>query len=334
MPEIKQIIVIGLGKQMTKDHLPAIQKRQDLEIAALVEPNLDTLSKYTDELNVPGYKSLDDALKHVKPDLAVISIPHVNYMSNLEMLAKRHIHTLKEKPMAMTFDEAKKIADLYQSHKTYLQICVQRRFSNIHKISKLLINEIGRVYSLYAEYTLNLKVLGSETLGWRADKNISGGGAALDLGYHTIDLLTYLFGTPDSMYAKLNYNSLPGDYTIDDSMKAMMTYRDGEINANILTTKIFGQKGERIRIFGDSGFVYIDNRKVTLLNRDLEELESHTFNTKEHEVDSQLEYFINSSNNPIMSNIDNNHMLKDQLIDMKIIDAIYKSDESGKVIKL
>lgn len=331
---MKNIIIIGLGKQMVKDHLPAILKRDDIKIVALVEPDKSKLAEYSKELDVKGYPQLDKALSENDVDLAIISVPHVEYFPLLELLAKEHIPTLKEKPIAMTYKEAKEITSLYQSHKTYLQICVQRRFSSLYETARSLINKIGNVYSLYAEYTLNLKALGPETLGWRADKSISGGGAALDLGYHTVDLLTYLFGVPDHMYARLNFNSLPGEYTIDDSLKAMMTYRNGGINANILTTKIFGQKGERIRIFGVRGFVYIDNRQVTLLDRDLNVIESHAFNTKDHEVENQLDYFIKNSDNPNMLSLEENHMLQDQLTDMRIIDAIYKSHDTGKVIKL
>lgn len=329
-----KLIVIGLGKQMVKDHIPSIQKRQDIQITAVVEPNKKLMKEHSSILNVPGYTNLKQALKHSEVDLAIISVPHASYPELLQELASRGIPTLKEKPLAMTFKQAKEIVALYQSHKTYLQICVQRRFSSLYDTARTLIGDIGDIYSFYAEYTLNLQELGSKNLGWRADKSISGGGAALDLGYHTVDLLTYLFGIPDHVYARLNFNSLPGDYTIDDSMKAMMTYRNGAINANMLTTKIFSHKGERIRIFGVKGFVYIDDRKVTLLRRDFSEIESHTFNTKEHEVDNQLDYFIKNAYNPRMLTLENNSILQDQLADMRIIDAIYKSHETGKAIEL
>lgn len=329
-----KIIIIGLGKQMLKDHVPAIKKRSDLEIVGLVEKNRATLKKVSSELDVPGFTDIITALKKTSPDLAVVSIPHNQYFNVLEELAKRHIATLKEKPLSMTYEEAKKIVELYQAHKTYLQICVQRRFSHLYETTQSLLNEIGVIYSLYAEYTLDLKTLSPESQGWRADRNIAGGGAALDLGYHTVDLLTTLFGMPDKIYAQLSFNSLPDAYTIDDSMKAMMTFRDGRINANMLTTKIFNKKGERVRIFGAEGSVYIDDRKVSLMDENFNEIESHSFNTKDHEVNSQLQYFIENSQKAAMISIVNNTLLKDQLDNMKIIDAIYKSHEIEEVIQL
>jgi predicted dehydrogenase len=329
-----KIVIIGLGRQMVKDHIPAIQKRNDLEVVALVEKNKLTLKELSKTLGVPGFTNLKQALDETSPDFAIVSVPHDQYVAVLEELAKRHIATLKEKPLAMTYEEATRIVELYQTHKTYLQICVQRRFSHLYETTQSLLNEIGTIYSLYAEYTLDLKTLSSQSQGWRADKKIAGGGAALDLGYHTVDLLTTLFGMPDKIYAQLSYNSFPEDYTIDDSMKAMMTFRNGKINANMLTTKIFNKKGERIRIFGADGSVYIDDRKVSLMDHNFNEIESHTFSTKEHEVDSQLDFFVKSSQEPSMLSLVNNTLLKDQLDNMKIIDAIYKSSAKEEVIQL
>lgn len=327
------MLVVGLGKQVVKDHLPAILARNDLQISGVVDPDKARLKQITKEFGVKGFCDLEEAINNTKPDCALVALPHNQYMPTLAILAQHHIPTLKEKPLAMNLEEAKKIVHLYNENKTYLQICVQRRFSNLYETTKMLLREIGVIYSLYAEYTLNLSSLDASQLGWRADKKISGGGATLDLGYHMIDLLTNLFGVPNKLYAQLNYNSLPGNYTIDDSVKAMFVFSK-KVNANILVTKIFNRKGERIRIFGTEGFVYIDDRTVSLRDRQNEIIESHSFNTKEHEVNNQLEYFITHMNDPKMLELENNQILYDQLTNMSIIDAIYQSDEEERVIRL
>lgn len=315
---------------MLKDHIPAILQNEELNIVGVVEPNSAIAERTAKELGIPAYSSISDIKDFSGINLAIVCVPHNQYLPILKVLAENRVATLKEKPLGMTLNEAKEIVDLYKKNNTFLQICVQRRFSKLYDTAKELLNRIGNIYSLYAEYTLNLKSMSPETQGWRADVKISGGGAALDLGYHTIDLLTYLFGTPDIIYAKLNYNSLSNDYTIDDTLKAMMTYDNGRINGNILTTKIFLRKGERIRIFGSKGAVYLDNRKVTLFDRDLKELEIHQFTSKDGEVESQLKHFVDKASAGFR--YDSN--LKDQMTDMRVIDAIYKSDRTGESVRL
>jgi len=211
-------------------------------------------------------------------------------------------------------------------------VCVQRRFSRLYETTKKLLESIGNVHSVSVEYSLNLNAHDMAS-GWRANRLVSGGGAALDMGYHSIDLLTYVFGAPDKVYAQLSYNSLGGDYSIDDTMKAMMTYADGKINANVTVTKISNRKSESIRIYGSEGSVLVDGRTVCLYDKDSNEVESHSFNSKQHEVDEQLDQFIDACmQDKGLDTKDQNFI--DQLSNMRTIDAIYKSHASGKVMNL
>ena len=325
-------IIVGLGNQAQKDHIPAVLRRKDLRIVALVDTNRTVLKTISDRLDIKPFTDVREALKKTKPDIAIVSVPHNKYLSILELLAKNHVATLKEKPLSMSFAEAEKVINLYKTNNTYLQICVQRRFSDLYETVAKLILEIGNIYSIYIEYTLNLTAEDMAS-GWRADKNKSGGGAVIDMGYHIIDLLTYLFDIPDRIYAQVNYNSIGGGYTIDDTMKAMMTFKN-QINTNIVVTKIYNQKNEKVRIFGSEGSVYVDGRKVTLFDKDKNEIESHIFNSKQHEVDRQLDYFVNNYKNDGLSNKGADKLLGDQKKNMWVIDTIYKSNSTRKVINL
>ncbi len=325
-------MVIGLGSQAQKDHIPSILRRNDLELVALVDSNEEILKDCGEKFGTKTFTDVRAAIKETSPNLAIISVPHNQYYEILEVLASNKIPTLKEKPFGVTYAEASEIIKLYKEHDTYLQICVQRRFSKLYETTKKLLEAIGNVYSVNVEYCLSLNV-NDMASGWRADKKVSGGGAALDMGYHSIDLLTYIFGVPDKVYAQLSYNSLGDSYSIEDTMKAMMTYSDGKINANVVVTKISNQKSETVRIYGSKGSVLVDGRTVRLFDKDSQEVESHSFNSKQHEVDGQLDEFIRAGLHKKNMDIKNQNFV-DQLNNMRTIDAIYKSDASNKVVKL
>lgn len=327
-----RIMIIGLGNQTRKDHIPVILQRKDLSIVALVDKNTELLNEYGKSIGAGIFEDVATAIDATKPDLAIVSVPHNEYLGILEILAQNNISTLKEKPLAMTYEEASKIINIYKSYNTYLQICVQRRFSKLYETTKQLLESIGKIYAVDVQYTLSLTAQ-DMAIGWRSDKVISGGGAALDMGYHSIDLLTYIFGVPDKIYAQLSYNSLGDDYSIEDTMKAMMTYKDGQINANIMVTKIFNKKSEKAAIFGSNGSVHVDGRTVTLFDKDANEIESHSFNSKQQEVDLQLDHFIKTATRKVSFDIKDQNLV-DQLSNMRTIDAIYKSHNSSKAIKL
>ena len=331
MPEAHRALIVGLGRQMMKDHVPAILARPDVEIVALVDPEKALRTRTSTELLAPAFPTVELALKNSDPTFAIVSVPHTQYRSILPTLAANRIPTLKEKPIGISLPEASDICAMYDATRTRLQVCVQRRFSPLYSTCKNLLRRIGNVYSVYAESTLNLSNLDSTTLGWRADRKLAGGGAALDLGYHTIDLLTYLFGIPDRLYAQLNYSSLPGDYTIDDSVKAMLAY--GTVNANFLVTEIFYKRVERYRVFGTDGFLWIDDRMVSLLDRTSQIVESHAFHIKQQEVVAQLDHFIANLSIPDGELPSEDFLLRDQMINIRIIDALYRSHETQSVIQ-
>ena len=330
--KILKVIVIGLGAQAQKDHIPAILRRKNLKIVALVDNDEKMLSACNEVIGTKAFQDVREAVRETQPDLAIVSVPHNQYFEILEILALNHIGTLKEKPFAVTYAEASEIINLYNTHDTYLQICVQRRYSKLYETTKKLLESIGNIHSVSVEYSLNLSAQDMAS-GWRANRLISGGGAALDMGYHSIDLLTYIFGVPDKVYAQLSYNSLGDDYSIEDTMKAMMTYADGKINTNVTVTKISNQKSETVRIYGSEGSVLVDGRAVRLFDKDSNEVEAHSFNSKQHEVDGQLDEFVDAYlRKNSLDTKDQNFI--DQLSNMRTIDAIYKSHASGKVVSL
>lgn len=322
---MKKVVVVGLGHQMSKDHMPAIALRKDLEIAAVVDSDAAIAKDVGTEIGSPWFTSLSDIKFLNDIDLAVVCVPHNQYLPILKILAKNKIATLKEKPFALSNTEAREIVELYRENDTYLQICVQRRFSRLYETVDALARKIGEIYSLHAEYTLNLR----EVTGWRADKSVAGGAAALDMGYHTIDLLTDIFGRPDRLYAQLNYKSIAGNYTTDDSAKVLLAYNQGKINADIFITSIADKKSECIFISGSEGVLAVEGRKASLLDRNGDEIESHVFSQKGREMEAQLNYFVVNSTSGFHENI----LLRGQLLDMKIISAIYESAERGKVVK-
>ncbi len=55
------------------------------------------------------YEDVKDALKNHDVDIAIIAVPHNKYLPLIELCAKNSVHILKEKPFAISLNEAKKI---------------------------------------------------------------------------------------------------------------------------------------------------------------------------------------------------------------------------------
>jgi predicted dehydrogenase len=216
------IIVIGLGKQCTEDHLPAIRESQLFNLVAVADPSTQRVNEITKEYAVPGYSNIDDLIKNwgSKTDVALIAVPHNEYLPIIKKLAKHKIDIIKEKPFATSIEEANILKDIVAKTNISIYVTLQRRFNPIFLSFRQLIKRVGRIYSIEGRYTLNIGHLDE---GWRADKQAAGGGALMDMGYHFVDLIVWYFGLPDSLTCRLSSGNRENQkYDVEDT--ALLTF--------------------------------------------------------------------------------------------------------------
>ncbi len=106
-----RILVAGCGN-MGSSHARAYHKMPEFEIVGLVSLTPESRKDLNDELGgLPGFNSFDEALATTKPDAVSINTypdSHAEYaIKSLEADA----HIFVEKPLAVTVEEAQKIAD-------------------------------------------------------------------------------------------------------------------------------------------------------------------------------------------------------------------------------
>ena len=64
--KILKVIIIGLGKQATKDHIPAVLRRNDVEITAVVDIDADRSKIVGDDLGADYFTDVEEAIKATK----------------------------------------------------------------------------------------------------------------------------------------------------------------------------------------------------------------------------------------------------------------------------
>lgn len=332
-----KLILVGLGNQVYKDHFPAIIKNKDAELIAICDLDRNKVLEFIKNTNIRGYPSLNELLKFEKNiDAALVVLPHDQYLPVIRLLAERKINILKEKPLARNIKEAEEIVSIVENSGIKMMITVQRRFSDLYKIFNLLKNSIGNIYSIYIEYSLSLFKLDKSFQGWRADKEKSGGGAVLDLGYHVIDLLVWLFGLPNNISSIISYNSLPNqDYQTEDTAKILFDYTGetgNKIGGSALMSKIYSRKGEKFQVFGSEGIISLEDNTISLLDLEKNIIESHTYNNKKQSVQKQFDYFIDCIKNN--KKIESDFNYKTHINHMKFIDSVYIADRKNETIHL
>jgi len=323
----KRIAFIGLGKQNTKDHLRAAQNNPDAEIVCVCDNDQLTATKWGQELGVNSYSSVEEMLRNETIDAAVVAVPHFVYREILQQLIENRVHILKEKPFAMTLDDAKEMADLAKKYDVKLSIAVQRKYNRVFQSYEEYAPRIGDLFSIHGEYTLNIDKLDD---GWRASKKLAGGGAVIDMGYHLLDLITWYFGLPERISADLGFhNRISQNYDVEDTAKIQFAYMRGErkILGSLLLSRIYPQKDEGLFIYGTQGAIKLFKDRIELYDDKRELIESKYIKSDGSDIASQFDAFIKSLDSP-----DHAGNFMDHMDNMIFIDAIYRSDSESRII--
>jgi predicted dehydrogenase len=304
-------IVVGLGHQSLDDHIPAILECEHFELVGVVDIEEAKAKEVGATQSVPFSSDVNTLLGKLdfKPDAALVAVPHNDYLPIIKLLAEQKIHIIKEKPFAVSAEDAMQIAKLIKTNNITLQVTLQRRFNPIFNpiflSFKQLVKRIGKLHSIEARYTLNIARLDE---GWRASRLYSGGGALVDLGYHYVDLIVWYFGLPDSVTCKLSTGNRDGQvYDVEDTAFLDFSYNDtGEDNERILgsliVSRVYPDKEEKLVAYGTKGSVAVKRGQVVRRDLDGNEIECLTRtgswpSALVDQMDEFAEYIINGEHN-------------------------------------
>ena len=266
------------------------------------------------------------------------------------------VNVICEKPMAMNAEEAEEMKAAAEKNGKVLQIGFVRRYGEDAAMIKKFIDggTLGDLYYAKATYLRRSGCPG----GWFGDKSYSGGGPLIDLGVHVMDLVRYLAGCPKpiSVYG-VTYNNLGPDrasgakanlgyeskqnsskfkFDVEDFTSAMIRFDNGMVltveasfNLNIKEDRadieLFGTKGGT-KIGGSTEFFTDMNGtfvNITPAGGGANFRFTESFN-------AEIAHFIDCVEHGVPCRAP----AEDGVILMKMIDAIYKSAETGHEVEI
>lgn len=189
----KRLGVIGCGAVVQAFHLPALAEIPGVEVAALVDTNLDRARSLAKDFSVP-HKAQTCSEIAEQIDAAIIAVPA--YLSTpiaLEVLRLGKPLFL-EKPMCITSSEAKAITEAASASGVEVSVGFVRRYASSIAFARQILDSkaLGELRSISIEdgYVFQWQAAAAE---FRFDKQ-RGGGILFDIGSHVIDLLHFWFG--------------------------------------------------------------------------------------------------------------------------------------------
>ncbi|WP_163538640.1 Gfo/Idh/MocA family oxidoreductase [Gracilibacillus sp. YIM 98692] len=217
--------------------------------------------------DVDFYLDYHDLLKSRVVDAVIICVPHYYHAEVAAVALEEDVHVLVEKPLGVYAKQVKPLLELAKTkpNVTFAILFNQRAKPVYQKLNQLLADgEIGNIRSWsWTMSTVWRPQAYYDQSKWRATWSGEGGGVIINQGSHQIDLIQWLFGMPDSVYAHLKYAS-QRDIEVDDDATVMFTYDSGM--SGVFSTKTHDYFGyDYLEVHGDKGKIYVhDSEKIVL----------------------------------------------------------------------
>lgn len=250
-----------IGLVMGRRHIEGLKER-NIEIGAICDIDAEQLKKVGDEYGIPEdrrYTNWKDLLDIEGLNSVIIVTPDQTHREMSEVFLAAGKHVLCEKPLALTREDLTAIIKAAEGANTKFMVGQVCRFCPAFKKAKELITNgtIGDVYFVESEYAHDYaKILHA----WRADPlrhGVVGGGC------HAVDLLRWLVGDPEEVFAYGSHKLLP-QVTYDDATISVLKFGNGVIGKVFVSTGCKRPYTMRTLIYGTKGTIICDNKSPEL----------------------------------------------------------------------
>lgn len=274
---IPTIGLIGLGNQGRKhlDSILSLQSRNLVKLVGLCDRFLKQASHFT---NVSSYLDYKDLYFKEKPEIIIIATPnYLHKQMSLDALNKG-IHVIKEKPLALNYYDACEILEASQSVNKLIITMQQRFFSPLFLKAKEIISTLGKIVNFSYRFTLN-----DTAKSWYWDIDKAGGGSWLNMGWHAISAVQWLFGDIKAVELSWKVNGKrEWDYKTDHSSFAKVFLKRNVVGS-IFVSCVYPKKEETLKVVFSDGILYLNRNYLTIFRKGEKE-KSYYSNIDEHYI--------------------------------------------------
>ncbi|WP_332696033.1 Gfo/Idh/MocA family protein [Halalkalibacter lacteus] len=338
--------IIGAGGIAQGRHIPAYQQLSDsVVIEAVCDVNIGTAQAAAKEFGIEKvYSDYWDLFSEV--DAVTICTPNKFHAEITIAALEAGVHVLCEKPMAMNTEECESMIEAADQSGKVLSIGFHYRFMKDSQAAKKVIlkQEIGEPIVARAQALRRRKVPG---WGVFTNKELQGGGSLIDWGCHFLDLSLWLLGNPKPVEVMgKSYNQLskmPNQvnqwgrfnhetFEVDDHVTAYITFENG---ASLLFETSWAanikEDVESVSISGQTGGIDLFPFELNQAKHGM------LINSQANWIPGEEDSGISQVKNFVDTCLGNDDLIvkpEEAMQVSQIIDAIYKSSETGRSVKI
>src|SRR6266567_1331592 len=338
-----RVAIAGLVHGHAEGFFQNSAHRQDIQIVGIAEPDQQLASKYATQFGLDRkllFTDLDDMLEKTHPQAVLAYTNTYDHRRVVEICARRGIHVMMEKPLAVSTEDAHAIERAGQQGKIHVLVNYETTWYRSNHAAFDLVQEkaLGDVRKIVVHdgHSGPKEIgVGPEFLAWLTDPKLNGGGALFDFGCYGADLATWLMdGQRPLTVTAITQHIKPETYpNVDDEATIVLTYPKAQAILQASWNWPFGRKD--MEVYGQSGYVLTVGRDGIRTrrpnNEDTEEPQT-TAPPLKAPYDDSLSYLravvLDGLKPEALSSLETN------MIVVEILDAARRSALEGKTVRL
>lgn len=248
---------VGCGR-VSNFHFNAISKLNGaVEIVAVCDPNQARSLEVAKQFNAASYTELEQMLaSDLRMDIITIATPNGQHPEHSIMCARAGYDVLCEKPMAVKYEDALELLNVFASEKRNFFLIHQNRYNEPVMFVKDAITQgrFGKIYTISSNVFWHRAQEYYDKQAWHGTSDMDGG-AFMTQGSHYIDLLNW-FAASKLKHVYACTDTLGRDIDTEDTGSVIIKWQNGLIGNLNLTVLTYPDDLEgSITILGEKGTV-------------------------------------------------------------------------------
>ncbi|MFL6354467.1 MAG: Gfo/Idh/MocA family protein [Bryobacteraceae bacterium] len=333
--------VVGLVHGHVAGFFSAAMGRSDIQIVGVAEPDRQLFDRYAQQYRLAPslhFSSLDEMISRVHPQAVLAYTNTFDHRKLVEECARQGVHVMVEKPLAVSYEDARAIADAAQKSRIHVLVNYETTwYASNEAVYEMLqqgaIGELRRVVVHDGHPGPKEIRVQPEFFAWLTDPKLNGAGALYDFGCYGADLMTWLVrGQPPLTVTAVTQQIKRDIYPrVDDEANVILTYPSAVAILQASWNWPFDRKD--MEVYGRTGYVKtIVRDKIEFRREGQKDARTAPARPLLAPYDDPLHYLAALINGK--AHEDSLSSLNTNLVVSEILDAARRSAESGKTVSL
>lgn len=246
--------VIGAGKIGTF-HTRTLANMPGVTLVGVSDPDFMRAQKLAWQYNATPYSKMEELVPQI--DAVIVAAPTPLHHKIGTYCLQHGVHTLVEKPIAVTLDEARDLIQTAKLHERVLQV------GHVERFNPAVVAAV--------KYIENPKFITMNRLG-PYDARMSNIGVVLDLMIHDLDLLLTLV---DSEVVSVDATGLSVFSKHEDIANVRIRFANGTV-ADLTASRASFERARFMHLFQQNAYISVDfmNARVKLYRKEKPEIKS------------------------------------------------------------